>query len=95
MHAANHHEVTRVQLSFDCYMVEVKPENLIGDKAYDSNPLDEDLKKDGIEIIAPHRRARPAEDASIYTLHGGGTLTTPVRDMVVHRHTARERAEPR
>jgi hypothetical protein len=34
-HAANHHEVTLVQLSFDFYMIEAKPENLIGDKAYD------------------------------------------------------------
>jgi hypothetical protein len=36
-HAANHHEVTLVQLSFDFYMIEAKPENLIGDKAYDSD----------------------------------------------------------
>ena len=46
-HAANHHEVTLVQLSFDFYMIEAKPENLIGDKAYDSDALDEQLKKDG------------------------------------------------
>jgi hypothetical protein len=37
-HAANHHEVTLVQLTFDFYMIEAKPENLIGDKAYDSDP---------------------------------------------------------
>jgi len=30
-HAANHHEVRLVQLCFDFYMIEVKPENLIGD----------------------------------------------------------------
>lgn len=28
-HAANHHEVTLVQLSFDFYMIEAKPENLL------------------------------------------------------------------
>src|SRR5438552_394538 len=39
-HAANHHEVTLVQLTFDFYMIEAKPENLIGDKAYDSDALD-------------------------------------------------------
>src|SRR5690242_4715978 len=44
-HAANHHEVTLVQLSFDFYMIEAKPENLIGDKAYDSDALDEALKE--------------------------------------------------
>ena len=37
-YAANHHEVTLVQLSFDFYMIEAKPENLIGDRAYDSDP---------------------------------------------------------
>jgi hypothetical protein len=41
-HAANHHEVRLVQLCFDFYMVEAKPENLIGDRAYDSDPLDEE-----------------------------------------------------
>ena len=61
-HAANHHEVRLVQLCFDFYMIEAKPENLIGDRAYDSDPLDEELRRDGIEMIAPHRsnRSRPA-----------------------------------
>src|SRR5262249_14996194 len=39
-HAANHHEVRLVQLCFDFYMIEAKPENLIGDRAYDSDPLE-------------------------------------------------------
>ncbi len=54
-HAANHHEVTLVQLTFDFYMIEAKPEKLIGDKAYDSDILDATLAEDGIEMIAPHR----------------------------------------
>src|SRR6059058_4841969 len=60
-HAANHHEVRLVQLCFDFYMIEAKPENLIGDRAYDSDPLDAELRKDGIEMIAPHRcnRSKP------------------------------------
>jgi len=33
MHAANHYEVTLAQLSFDCYMIEAKPQYLIGDRA--------------------------------------------------------------
>src|SRR6266498_601020 len=44
---------------------EAKPENLIGDRAYDSDPLDEELRKDGIEMIAPHRSNRtkpPTQD---------------------------------
>jgi len=57
-HAANHHEVTLVQLSFDFYMIEAKPDNLIGDRAYDSDKLDEALREEGIEMISPHRSNR-------------------------------------
>jgi len=57
-HAANHHEVTLVQLSFDLYMIEAKPDKLIGDRAYDSDPLDAQLSEEGIEMIAPHRKNR-------------------------------------
>jgi transposase len=35
-----------------------KPQRLVGDKAYDSDPLDEALKVQGIEMIAPHRSNR-------------------------------------
>ena len=31
---------------------------MIGDKAYDSDPLDEQLAAQDIEMIAPHRRGR-------------------------------------
>ena len=64
-HAANHHEVRLVQLCFDFYMIEAEPQNLIGDRAYDSDPLDEELRRDGIEMIAPHRSNRtkpPTQD---------------------------------
>ena len=64
-HAANHHEVRLVQLCFDFYMIEAKPENLIGDRAYHSDPLDEELHQDGIEMIALHRSNRgkpPTQD---------------------------------
>ena len=57
-HAANHHEVTLVKLTFDFYMIEAKPENLIGDKAYDSDKLDDELRRQGIRMIAPHRSSR-------------------------------------
>ena len=57
-HAANHHEVRLVQLCFDFYMIEAKPGTLIGDRAYDSDPLDDELRKDGIEMVAPHRSNR-------------------------------------
>lgn len=57
-HAANHHEVTLVQLTFDFYMIEAKPDILIGDKAYDSDRLDSELREQGIEMIAPHKNNR-------------------------------------
>ena len=57
-HAANHHDIIWVQLSFDFYMLEARPEHLIGDRAYDSDGLDDDLKQDGINMIAPHRSTR-------------------------------------
>jgi len=47
-----------VQLCFDFYMIEAKPENLIGDRAYDSDVLDEELRSQGIEMIAPRRSNR-------------------------------------
>ena len=34
------------------------PERLIGDKAYDSDGLDEQLRAEGIEMIAPNRAKR-------------------------------------
>ena len=82
-HAANHHEVTLVQLTFDFYLIEDKPANLIGDKAYDSDSLDETLKEDGIEMIAPHRRNRtkkPTQD--------GRRLRRYVRRWMVERFFA-------
>ena len=57
-HTANHYEVTLVQLSFEINMIEAKPANLIGDRAYDSYKLDEELRHNGIEMIAPHRSNR-------------------------------------
>ena len=40
----------------------VKPALVIGDKAYDSDKLDERLRKKGVKLVAPHRqgRKRPA-----------------------------------
>ena len=67
-HAANHHEVRLVQLCFDFYMIEAKPENLIGDRAYDSDPLDEELRRDGVEMIAPHRANRIRPPTLSFTL---------------------------
>jgi transposase len=35
-----------------------RPERIIGDRAYDSDPLDQRLAARGIELIAPHKSNR-------------------------------------
>jgi transposase len=57
--SASPHELTLVEeatLAASCAGEE--PERLIGDRAYDSDPLDGALGERGIEMIAPHRRNR-------------------------------------
>lgn len=62
--SASPHEVTLVEETVSKCFVTDKPARLIGDKAYDSDPLDARLAvENGIELIAPHRlsgfRKRP------------------------------------
>jgi transposase len=61
---ANTHECKLVQRLFDFMLTEEKPPRLIGDKAYDSDALDEELADQGVEMIAPHRsnRKNPTQD---------------------------------
>jgi transposase len=56
--SASPHELTLVEATLASGFLKEKPERLVGDKAYDSDPLDETLKEQGIEMIAPHRRKR-------------------------------------
>lgn len=58
LESASPHEVTLVTHTLQASHAPGTPERLIGDKAYDSDPLDEELKQMGIEMIAPHRRNR-------------------------------------
>ncbi len=63
--SASPHEVTTLAeatISTKCFVSNEKPEHLIGDKAYDSDPLDERLALEyGVGMISPHRlrRKRP------------------------------------
>lgn len=52
------YEVKLVEKTVDDRLVDEKPERLIGDRAYDSDPLDERLAKQGILLIAPHKSNR-------------------------------------
>ena len=56
--SASPHEVTLVAETLLQSFTSELPERLIGDKAYDSDPLDEELRKQGIEMIAPHKANR-------------------------------------
>ena len=56
--SASPHEITLVGEALRASFVEGKPERLIGDRAYDSDPLDAALGEKGIEMTAPHRRNR-------------------------------------
>ena len=60
--SASPHEIKLVEATIESSFVVHTPERLIGDKAYDSDSLDQHLKKSrGIEMIAPHKgnRIRP------------------------------------
>ena len=63
--SASPHEVTLVEETIDNGFLEYAPDRLIGDKAYDSNRLDERLREErGVELIAPHlpTRQRKTQD---------------------------------
>src|SRR5581483_12398117 len=50
--------VTLVEATLQQSLVEEKPLRLIGDKAYDSDPLRDQLLEQGIVLLAPHREGR-------------------------------------
>lgn len=60
--SASPHECTLAQGLFDFMITEESPRRIIGDKAYDSDKLDEELAQRGMEMIAPHRNNRRAEN---------------------------------
>jgi transposase len=60
--SASPHESTLVEPLFDFMATVDFPEKLIGDKAYDSDKLDDQLREWGVEMIAPHRSNRKPEN---------------------------------
>jgi transposase len=55
---ASPNEVTLVHSTLDAGFLPDPPRRLIGDKAYDSDALAEELADEGIELIAPNRSNR-------------------------------------
>ena len=64
--SASPHEVTLVEATLDTCFLDELPQRLVGDKAYDSDPLDARLAEErNVELIAPHRGGRhkpPSQD---------------------------------
>jgi transposase len=61
--SASPHEATLAEATLEA--THGRPQRLIGDRAYDSDPLRQRLAQMGIELIAPHRRGRtkaPTQD---------------------------------
>lgn len=56
--AASRHETQLVATVLEARFTKTLPEKLIGDKAYDSDPLDAQLKELGVDLIAPHKENR-------------------------------------
>ena len=54
--SASPHEVKLVNDTLDACVLEELPQKLVGDKAYDSDKLDEQLADErNVELIAPHK----------------------------------------
>ena len=47
--SASSHEVTLLGATLEASFLEERPERLIGDRAYDSDPLDEALAEEGVQ----------------------------------------------
>ena len=56
--SASPHEVTLVDSTLDSRFIADLPERLIGDRAYDSDLLDQRMAEQGIDMIAPHKSNR-------------------------------------
>ena len=56
--SASPNESTLVEATLAQRHVAALPKRMIGDKAYDSDRLDERLQQQGVELIAPNRRKR-------------------------------------
>jgi transposase len=57
--SASPHEVKLVEETIDSGFTQYAPNKLIGDKAYDSDNLDQRLLDErNVEMIAPHRKGR-------------------------------------
>jgi Putative transposase of IS4/5 family (DUF4096)/Transposase DDE domain len=102
--SATPHEVTLVHATLAQRFVKPFPVRLIGDNVYESDRLDADLARRGVELIAPHRKTRTSRTQDARLLRH--SLARFMRWLLVHsqgdcrldaecpprRHDAREQA---
>ncbi|HEY2544852.1 MAG TPA: IS5 family transposase [Candidatus Acidoferrum sp.] len=59
--SASPHETKLVEATLDRRFLRETPERMIGDRAYDSDPLDQHIQQHyGVQLIAPHKSVRVA-----------------------------------
>jgi transposase len=67
--SASPHETQLVAVTLEQRFLSPTPERLIGDRAYDSDPLDAEIRQRfGVELIAPHnpvRSRKPTQDGRV------------------------------
>jgi transposase len=67
--SASPHETTLVEPTIQQRFLAETPERLIGDRAYDSDPLDAQIRERfGVQLVAPHRSTRskaPTQDGRV------------------------------
>lgn len=79
--SAGPHESTLVLGLIDLMLTNDAPERIIGDKAHDSDMLDDDLARRGVEMIAPRRKNRTPKN----TTQDGRPLRWYARRCTVER----------
>lgn len=82
--SASPHESKLVQGLFEFMLTLDAPERIIGDKAYDSDALDDELDDECIEMIAPNRKNRTPESVT----QEGRSLRRYKRRWIVERTIA-------
>jgi transposase len=56
--SASPHETQLVEATLQQRFTRATPQRLIGDRAYDSDTLDQRLRQQGVKLIAPHKYNR-------------------------------------
>jgi hypothetical protein len=82
-HAANHRDVTLVQLTFDLYVIDVTSQNLIGDRAFDGDEPDAHMRELSTDVCSPSLSYRVRD-----TNQDGRRLRRNERRWIVERLSA-------